>query len=381
MSTSAIEAGRSGRRSTFPAGTLVLIFLVLLGVVAAVIRYTQGLGAATNLSDRIPWGLWIGLDVMSGVALAAGGFTMAAIVYIFRLKRFYPLARPAILTAYIGYILAAGAILFDLGRPERFYHPFFYWNTHSVMFEIAWSVMTYLVILTIENSQWVAERLKWKWALALVRRLLIVVVVLGIIISTMHQSSLGGLFLLAPQRLHPLWYTAILPILFYLSAIMTGLAMVIIESSLSSSAFGRKPETPLLREIGKWLSYALAIYLVVNLGNVLVSGKFGRMFEGSTASLFYLAEILLGVVLPMALLFMPKFRQSRYWLFRSALLVVLGVVFNRFNVLFFGQGGVLYNPTWIEFAVSAGLISLGVLVYMFVAKNFPVLGQHAHEDH
>lgn len=153
------------RRRAFPAGTLVLVGLVALGVVAAVLRYSQGLGASTNLTDRIPWGLWIGLDVMSGVALAAGGFTMAAVVYIFRVKRFYPLARPAILTAFVGYVLAAGSILFDLGRPERFYHFLVFRNIHSIMFEVAMSVFSYLIVLTVENSQWVA-RAFWHWAAA-----------------------------------------------------------------------------------------------------------------------------------------------------------------------------------------------------------------------
>lgn len=369
-------SSRLEKRGAFPLGTLLLVFLVVLGIVAAVVRYSQGLGAATNLRDDVPWGLWIGLDVMSGVALSAGGFTLAAVVYIFRLKRYYPLIRPALLTAFIGYILAAGAILFDLGRPERFYHPFIYWNTHSVMFEIAWSVLTYLVILTIENSQWALERLRLKRLLSILRKVLIVVVVVGIIISTMHQSSLGGLFLIVPQRVPPLWYTPLLPILFYLSAIAVGLAMVIVESSLTNSALGRKPETDLLSSLARWIPWLLLIYLVLNLGQIIVGGKLQYLFAGDAASIMYWLEIIIGVIIPMVILFVPSLRTNRLWLFRAAALVGLGVVMNRFNILFWGQGGVLYSPTWMEFAVSAGLISLGVLLFMVAVKNFPVLDQH-----
>lgn len=372
---------RAEKQSTFPVGTLILFLILLIGVWAAIIRYSQGLGAATNLTDDRPWGLWIALDVMSGVALAAGGFTLAAVVYIFRMKKFYPLIRPTLLTSYIGYLLAAGAILFDLGRPDRFYHPFFFWNHHSVMFEIAWSVIIYLSILTVENSQIVLEKYKLHRLLRIVRKITIPVVILGIIISTMHQSSLGGLFLLVPDSMHPLWYTSILPILFYISAIMVGLAMVIVESIVSAKAFGREVELDLLSEIGKWLPYVIGVYLLFNLGNLLVTGKIGLIFEGSIASVFYFVEIVGGVIIPLILLTRPHIRNSSAGLLNTALLIVFGVVLNRFNVLFFGQGGIFYAPTWQEFAVSAGLVALGILLYIFAAKNFPVFGQHAVEGH
>ncbi len=380
MTASTLKTQNRGAAApkAFPLGTLILIGIVILGVIAAFIRYSQGLGAGTNLTDRVPWGLWIGMDVMTGVPLAAGGFTMAFIVYILRLKRFYPLARPALLTAFIGYILAAGAILFDLGRPERFYHFLIYRNAHSIMFEVAMSVASYLTVLTVENSAWVAERLKWKWWLGILRRILLVFVVLGVIISTLHQSSLGALFLMAPQRLPAIWYTPILPILFYVSAICVGFAMVIVESSLSASAFGRPREMHLLSEVGKWLIYGLGLYLVLRLGDVIIGGDLGRLFSSGTASLFWWLETIFGIVLPLILLLNPKVRQDRIALFRCALLVVLGMALNRFDVLFFGQGGVFYAPAWTEFAVSAGLISLGALLYLFGAKYFPILGQEAH---
>lgn len=379
MSASTVRAGVApARRGACPLGTLILFGLVALGAVAAVLRYSQGLGATTNLRDDVSWGLWIGLDVMGGVALAGGGFTMAAIVYIFRVKRFYPLARPAILTAFVGYILAAGSILFDLGRPERFYYFLIFRNVHSIMFEVAMSVFSYLIVLTIENSQWVAERIRWKWWLGVLRRILLVFVVLGIIISTLHQSSLGALFLMSPHRLPAVWYTPILPILFYVSAIMVGMAMVIVESLLSASAFRRKPEMHLLSELGGWLRYALGFYLLLKAADIVIGGDVARLFTSGTASFFFWLEVAFGVIVPLILLSSPRVRQDRVLLFRSALLVALGVLLNRFNVLFFGMGGVFYAPSWVEFAVSAGLTSLGILMYMFAAKYFPVLDQHPH---
>ncbi|MCB0210302.1 MAG: Ni/Fe-hydrogenase cytochrome b subunit [Anaerolineae bacterium] len=369
---------KSSKQAVLPVGSIILWIILLIGVWAAVVRYSQGLGS-TNLADSRPWGLWIAFDVMAGVAVAAGGFTLAAVVYIFRMKRFYPLIRPTLLTAYIGYLLAAGSILFDLGRPDRFYHPFFYWNHHSVMFEIAWSVILYLSILTVENSQLVLEKYRLKGLLRIVRKITIPVVIAGIIISTAHQSSLGGLFVLVPQKAHPLWYTPILPVLFYISAITVGLAMVIVESTLSAKAFNRHIESHLLSELGSWLPTMLSLYLLVNLGNLAFSGKLGLIFEGSLASLLYLIEIGIGVVLPLILLSFASVRHDSARLFQSALLIVLGVVLNRFNVLFWGQGGTFYAPNWVEFGVSAGLISLGILLYIFAAKNLPVFADHTPE--
>lgn len=380
MATSAATV--KTQRAAFPLGSLMLWVLVLIGAYAALIRYTQGLGAITNLSDARPWGLWIAFDVMSGVALSAGGFTMAALVYIFRIRRFYPLLRPTLLTAYLGYLLAAGAILFDLGQPARFYHPFFFWNHHSVMFEIAWCVITYLFVLTIENSQLALERLGWRSLLGFVKWITIPVVILGVILSTMHQSSLGGLFLLTPYRLNVLWYTPILPLLFYISAIMVGMAMIIFESTLSAKAFGRPIELHLLSEIGGWLVYVLGLYLILKLGDIIVSAELGLMFNGSAASISMLLEVGLGVVIPLITLAMPGLRRRSGPLFTSAGLIVLGVVMNRFNVCYVAHNeNVIYLPTWGEFAVTAGLTALGVLVYMFAVKNFKVLDYHPAKAH
>jgi Ni/Fe-hydrogenase subunit HybB-like protein len=182
--------------------------LLSLGAVVTVVRFTQGLGAVTNLSDRFPWGLWIGFDVLCGVGLAAGGFTITAIVYLFNVKRFEPIVRPTVLTAFLGYLLVVVALLFDLGRPWNLWRPLIMWNPSSVMFEIAWCVTLYTTVLALEFSGMVFEKLGWKRAQRIQRGFTIPLVVAGVLLSTLHQSSLGALYLIVPGKLHSLWYTA-----------------------------------------------------------------------------------------------------------------------------------------------------------------------------
>ncbi len=357
----------------FSGGSIILWLLVIIGLVASFTRFSEGLGASTALSDGRPWGLWIAFDVLCGIALAAGGFTLAATVYIFRIKRFYPLLRPTILTAFLGYGLAATAILFDLGLPWRVWHPLIYWNIHSPMFEVAWCVMTYTTVLALEISPIAFEKFNMQGPLRLIRAITIPLVIIGIVLSTMHQSSLGALFLIVPDRLHALWHTPMLPVLFFVSAVMVGLAMVIFESSLSASTFKRRVELNLLSEIGGLMPYILGLYLIIKLVDLALTGGLGLMFEGSAASFLFLLEIVGGVILPLVLFAMPQIRHSRTGLFRSAVLVIIGLVLNRFNVVLFGLGGALYAPTWMEFAITGALVAVGLLVYNFTVRNFKVL--------
>jgi Ni/Fe-hydrogenase subunit HybB-like protein len=215
-----------------------------------------------------------------------------------------------------------------------------------------------------------------------VRLITIPAVILGIILSTMHQSALGSLFLIMPYRLNVLWYSPILPVLFYISAIMVGLSMVIFESMASAKAFGRHIELPLLAEIGGWLVYVLGLYLILKMGDIVVSGELGLMFNGSAASISMLLEVGIGVVLPLIILAMPDMRRRSGPLFTSACLIVVGVVMNRFNVCYVAHNeNVIYLPTWGEFAVTAGLTALGVLLYMFAVKNFRVLDYRPAKVH
>lgn len=208
----------------------VFAALMVAGLYATYIRVFYGLGGSTNLSDEFPWGIWVGFDILCGVGLAAGGFTLAAIVHIFNIEEFKPIVRPAILTAFLGYVLVVVALMFDLGQPHRVWHPLVMWNPRSVMFEVGWCVTLYTTVLFLEFLPMVLERLGLKRARRVLRGVMLPIIIMGVILSTLHQSSLGSLYLIAQPKLNTLWYTPMLPVLFYISAIAVGLAMTIFES-------------------------------------------------------------------------------------------------------------------------------------------------------
>ncbi len=344
------------------------------------VRVFQGLGASTGLSDDFPWGLWIGFDVMTGVALAAGGFTIAATVYVLHLEEFRPILRPTILTAFLGYVLVCVSLICDLGRPDRIYHPIFLWNHHSVMFEVAWCVMLYNTVLALEFSPAVLERLGWKRALHVVHLLTPLLVIVGVVLSTLHQSSLGTVFVIVPSKLHGLWYTPLLPVLFYLSAVAVGLAMTIFESYLSNRAFGVSLHAHLLQKLGKALAVVLGVYLAARLGTLALGGNLHLMAERSTESVAFALELGLGVVAPIVMLSSRRIREHRTGLFYAALLVVLGVVLNRMNVGITGMqrhAAVAYMPSFLEAATSLAFVACGIAVFGLVVRHFPIFSATA----
>jgi Ni/Fe-hydrogenase subunit HybB-like protein len=357
----------------------VLIAILAAGFYSTILRITQGLGAVTALSDQFPWGIWIGFDVLCGVGLAAGGFTLAAIVYIFHLERFHPIVRPTILTAFLGYGLVAVGLLFDLGRPYRIWHPLIMWNPRSVMFEVAWCVMLYLTVLALEFSPAVFERLGWRQPLRIVRAVTIPLVIAGVLLSTLHQSSLGSLYLIVPSKLHPYWYSPWLPVLFYISAIGVGLAMVIFESNLSARAFGREIEMPLLRELGKAMLVVVAFYGLLRFQDLSGRGALAYLREPSAETLLFLLEIFLGIALPIGMLLFPQVRESRERLFAAAVMVITGFLLNRMNVSITGleaSAGVRYFPRWTEIAVTLSLVGAGFLFFALAVKYLNVFEAH-----
>lgn len=369
----------SVQKRSLPAGLWVLVAIAVIGMAVWVARFALGLGRATNLSDAYPWGLWIGFDVVSGVALAAGGFVIAATVYVFNLKKYHPITRPAILTAFLGYLLVILGLLADLAKPHHIWHLIIYWNFHSVLFEVGWCVMLYTVVLALEFSPVAFERFGWQVPIRIIRAIQIPLVIIGVILSTLHQSSLGSLFLLLRYRLHPLWYSPLLPVFFFISAVAVGLAMVILESVVSAKALKRPLEKDLLSGLAGAAPYVLGIYFVLKVIELLVAGEFGLMFEGSVQSNLFLVELVLGMLLPAVLFAIPKVRQSTAGLFWGALLVAGGVILNRLDVSFIGQmvpkGS--YFPHWMEFAITIGLVTSGVVAYALITRYFPVFKEEA----
>jgi len=358
------------------------VVILAAGFYSTLLRFAKGLGASTALSDRFPWGIWIGFDVLCGVGLAAGGFTLAAIVYVFHLKRFHPILRPSILTAFLGYSLVAVALLYDLGRPYRIWHPLVMWNPHSVMFEVAWCVMLYLTVLALEFSPVVLERFRLEKPLRIVKAFTIPLVILGVLLSTLHQSSLGSLFLIVPEKLHPYWYSPLLPIFFFISALGAGIAMVIFESNLSARAFGREIEMPLLATLGKAMAVVLGMYGLLRFQDLWSRGALIQLREPSTETILFGLEVVLGVLIPVPLLFIRRVRENREGLFAIAVLVITGFLLNRLNVSITGleySAQAHYLPKWTELAVTLSIVGVGFLLFSLAVRYLNVFEARTSE--
>jgi Ni/Fe-hydrogenase subunit HybB-like protein len=360
-----------------------LVFLALLaaGFYATVVRFTQGLGQSTNLNDQFPWGIWVGFDVLCGVMLAAGGFTLTAAVHIFNIKRLHPIVRPTVLTAFLGYLLVSVALMFDLGRPYRIWHPLIMRNPHSVMFEVAYCVMLYTTVLSLEFAPIVLERFNLLRPLKIIRAILIPTVILGVILSTLHQSSLGTLYLIMPEKLHPFWYSPLLPAFFFISAIAVGLAMTIFESSMSSRHFGRQLELPILQELGRVLVVVLCVYGTLRFEDLLHRGMLRQTLVPSYEMYLFWLEVSLSLILPLILLSQRKIRSTAGGLYVAAVLVVLGFITNRLNVSITGlesSAGMHYVPKWTEIAVTGAIIAVGFALFGLAVKYLPIFPAEEH---
>lgn len=371
-----------------PRGILGVTFIAalwtaFLGVTIG--RFFFGLSYVTNMTDQYPWGLWLAFDMISGVALSAGGFVMAGTVHIFNIKRFHPIVRPAILTAFLGYLLAIVGLLFDLGRWYNVWHAFFMWNWHSPLLEVAWCVILYTTVLGIEFSPIVFERFQWQRPLRIVRAIMLPVIIAGLVLSTLHQSTLGTLFLIFPEKLNPLWYSPFLPVFFFTSAVAVGLCMVIVESNLSARFLGQGLERELLASLGKAAAVVLFFYLGLKTCDLIARGTTAYLTVPGLHSTLYWIEMFFGVLVPLLILATKRGRENPRVLFASSILVVLGVVLNRLNTTVLGwwtytSGGPIYVPTLSELIGTVSLISIGVVAFGLIAKNFPVF-EHAQPVH
>lgn len=367
-------------RLTFWRGVLILILAA--GLFSSMMRFTQGLGASTALSDQFPWGLWIGFDVLCGVALAAGGFTISAVVYIFHIERFRPIVRPTILTAFLGYSLVIVGLIFDLGRFYKIYNPLVMWNPHSVMFEVAWCVMLYTTVLALEFSPILFESLNWRKPLAVVKSVMLPLVILGVVLSTLHQSSLGTLFLIVPEKLYPLWYSPLLPVLFFVSAVALGCAMTIFESFLSWRAFRQRLELDLLSDLGKVIVVALGVYMILRVQDLIHNGTWPLAFGSGYEARLFQAEFILGVLAPIILLLIPAVRRDDFGLFASSVMVIAGIVMNRLNVSITGlegAAGASYVPSWMEVAVTLSLVGIGFLLFSLAVRYLKIFPEEQEE--
>lgn len=364
---------------------VVATIILCVGVPIAVIRFTQGLAATTNLTDSYPWGLWIGFDVLCGVALAAGGFVLASAVHLFGLRDYYPLVRPAILTGFLGYFFVIVGLCFDLGRPWRLPYPMFVsYGVTSVMFLVGWHVALYLTVQALEFCpavfEWIGSKRLLKWA----GWLTIGATVFGVVLSTLHQSALGGLFLLAPGKVHPLWYSPFIPLFFFVSAVVAGLSMVIFESMLSHRIFhsqvaGHDPAHTdrLVLGLGKAASVVLFTYFCLKWIGVAHGQHWDLLL--TPYGCWFLLEVFGFVLLP-CMLYAIAVRNRSVGLLRfTSVLTVLGIILNRLNVsviTFQWNLEERYFPHWMEFAVTVTIITVGLITFRWIVNRMPVLYDH-----
>jgi len=379
--------------SLFTPFNIIAGIILAAGLVVTIMRFTMGLGSVTNLSDNNPWGIWIGFDLLCGVALAAGGYTTSAACYIFGFKRFHGAVRPAILTAFLGYALVVFALHFDVGRPWRLVYPIFYQQgTTSILFEVGLCVFIYLTVLFLE---YLPAFMEWKGGFDKYRGILVKLTmgltIFGVILSTLHQSSLGALYLIAPSKLHPLWYTPYLPVMFFMSSMFAGLSMVICEGTLSHKYFHHKMDDEynagyldLQFAFAKASAWIMAGYLAMKVLGLGMDNRWHYLFTGFGA--WWLFEVVGFVVLP-CYCYAVGFRDRNVGLVRiAAPWTVIGIMLNRFDVSLIAFNWQLpsadrYFPSVGEIIISLFVVTVGVLAFRFIVTRMPIFFVHpAYKD-
>ncbi|WP_245809547.1 sulfate respiration complex protein HmcC [Desulfamplus magnetovallimortis] len=366
---------------------IVTGIILVVGLILTAARFFGGLGTVTNLDNNNPWGIWIGFDLLCGVALAAGGYVTSAACYIFGLKRFHSAVRPAILTAFLGYALVVFALNYDVGRPWRLPYPIFFSpGTSSLLFEVGLCVFLYLNVLFIEFTPAALEWLGLGKIRNFVVKLTLVLTIFGVVLSTLHQSSLGALFLIAPSKLHPLWYSGYLPVYFFVSSIFAGMSMVIFEGSLAHRYLHDKMDDTHLSEsdgvvigFSKAASFVMMAYLGIKLVGLAIDNNWHYLFTGW--GMWFLLELVGFVALP-GFMYAVAARDKNVKLARIAsVFAVLGVALNRLNISLIAFNWHLpsaqrYFPSWMEIATSIFIVTLGITVYRFITNHMPILFEY-----
>jgi len=366
----------------------IAAIILIIAVPVMIYRFVYGLGPSTNLSDTNPWGIWIGVDVLCGIALAAGGLVMGTAYYLFGMKEYHNLVRPAVLTSLIGYLFAVFGLLFDLGRYYRLPYPMIVsYGLTSIMFLIAWHFALYIIALFVEWSPALFEWLNLKKMRTLFSKLAVWATAFGVIIAGGHQAALGALFVVAPGKLHPLWYSELLPVFFLVSAVVAGLSMVVVESALTHRVFKKQVEhfdnaafDRVITKLGKGASAALFTYFILKVFGVAHSDNWTLL--NTPYGYWFLFEILVFVLLPTFLFaYGARYKNVRItqW---TALLTVTGIMLNRINtslIAFNWNAPERYYPLWTEVVITIGVVTMGILAFRFVVNRMAIL--YDHPDH
>ncbi len=390
----------------------VMWFFVFFAAVAGLLRIFFGLGATTNLSDQLPWGIWKVLNMIAGVALSTCGFTVGFLVYVLKLEKFKPLLKPAILIAFLGYGSSCFALLFDIGLPHRFWHPLIFWNIHSFLFEVFWCVMLYFTVTFIELLPNILERYKAEKLVKFLHKIAIGVVIIGISLSSLHHSSLGSLFLTTPVRLHELWYSSLLPLMFIISAMGGGMYFLILVKILYSRLYNTEPvfgrnfkpvsemtcvidgrltkvkniwgdQMPMLGTLSIIAASLMGVYLLIKIYDLFATGSINALLAGTWESWLFAFELLLTAVFPIIIVLVKEARRSPYWLGAAAFSASIGVVLNRVDagiIGYFRDAGTVYLPSLAEWSLSIGVVAAAGLATMYVSENFSIFDEKWKEQ-
>lgn len=385
----------------------VLWFLVFFAAVAGILRLVFGLGQTTNLLDQLPWGLWKVLNMIAGVALSTCGFTVGFLVYVLKIEKFKPLLRPAILVAFLGYGSSCFALLFDIGLPHRFWHPLVFWNIHSFLFEVFWCVMLYFTVTLIELSPNILEKFKAEKLVKFLHKVAIGVVIFGISLSSLHHSSLGSLFLTTPLRLHELWYSPLIPLMYIISAMGGGMMFLILvkivyswlynpetifgpayleKASMNCLIDNKIPraklvfgkEMPALSSLSIIASCLLGLYFIIKVYDLFSRNSFNALLAGTYESWLYAIEVLLTTVVPIIIVAFKELRRSPYWLGFAGFSASFGIVMNRVDVGiigYFRDAQAVYIPSFVEWSLSIGVVAGAALAMMYISENFSIFDE------
>lgn len=373
---------------------IISIPVILAGLVLIIIRFAEGIGSITNLTQEVPWGLWIGFDVVTGVAFAGGAYVVTFMVYILKMEKYHSIVRVTVLNGFLAYVFYAGALLLDLGRPWNVINPIIgnSFGTSSVLFLVAWHFMLYMLAELIEFSPAIAEWLGARRARKILSGMTVAAVIFGITLSTLHQSGLGALYLMAKDKIHPLWYSEFIPILFLVSSIFAGLSMVIFEGSISHKVFfnrisekNKKAHKSILTGLAKICAGAMFAYFFLKV-IVFVHGKHWDLLN-TPMGYWYLTEMIGFVLLPMALFIYSYKTRSTLFVRIAAIVTMAGIIINRLNVTVIGfrwDAPVRYVPSWMEIVVTLAVIFTEIWIFRWVIRRMPVLGdspEWATTDH
>jgi len=360
--------------------------IILGGIVIIGIRLAKGLGAVTNLSQTYPWGIWIGFDVVTGVAFAGGAYILTFAVHILKVKKYEPIVRATVLNGFLAYVFYSGALLLDLGRPWNVVNPIIgnAFGYGSVLFLVAWHFLLYTLVLFVEISPAIADWLKWVKAKRIIQKVTTATIIVGVTLSTLHQAGLGGLFLTAPSKIHPLWYSSNIPVLFFISSMFAGFSMIIIESMFTHRIFSdrldeahRASHNKILLGLAKGSASVMAAYLFLKVIDLTHGHQLGMLL--TPMGLWYLVEVAGFTLLPLVLYVVAIRRQSVKLVQRTAILTAIGVILNRLNIsviAFKWYEAVRYYPSWMEIWVTLAVISMELWVFQWVINRMPILGAH-----